>query len=211
LLAGRQHEAMTVVDRCIDDGRGLVDVELNIIQPSLYRIGEKWQANQVTVAQEHMATAIVQSVMTMGLLRSLPPAMIGKRALLACVEGNEHAIGLRMISDAFQLAGWDVQYLGANVPTAALVAQAVEWKPDIVALSVSFAQQLRVVKNVVAQLAERLGTERPTVIFGGLAINRFSQLAGIAGADAYCANAPAAVVYANQQSRVGAVGAVVSG
>jgi MerR family transcriptional regulator, light-induced transcriptional regulator len=209
LLAGFQGEALAVMNRCIDRGHSLVDVELNVIQASLYQIGEQWQAGQVSVAQEHMATAIVQSVMTAGLLRSPPPAMIGKRVLLACVEGNHHAIGLRMVSDAFQLAGWDVQYLGANVPTPALVGQAAEWKPDLVGLSVSFVQQLRVVKDVIARLGERLGSIRPAIIIGGLAINRFNQLAGMVGADAHSANAQAAVIYANQSSAVRASGAVV--
>jgi methanogenic corrinoid protein MtbC1 len=118
--------------------------------------------------------------------------------LLACVEGNNHTIGLRMVSDAFQLAGWDVQYLGASVPTRALVGQAAEWKPDLIGLSVSFAQQLRAVKEVVAQLGDRLGNTRPAVIIGGLAINRFNRLAKMVGADSWSADAAAAVVYANQ-------------
>ncbi len=197
LLAGSQREALAVVNRCIDGGHSLVEVEMHVIQPALYQIGEKWQANQVTVAQEHMATAIVQSVMTVGLLRSPPPALLNKRALLACVEGNNHAIGLRMVADAFQLGGWDVQYLGANVPTPALVAQAAQWKPDLVGLSVSFPQQLRVVRIIVGQLIERLGSTRPAVIIGGLAINRFNQLAGVVGADACMADAQAAVASAS--------------
>ncbi|MBY0271496.1 MAG: cobalamin-dependent protein [Burkholderiales bacterium] len=197
LLAGNQREALAVVNRCIDRGHSLIEVEMHVIQPALYQIGEKWQANQVTVAQEHMATAIVQSVMTMGLLRSPPPALISKRILLACVPGNDHAIGLRMVADAFQLGGWDVQYLGANVPTPALVAQAVEWKPDLVGLSVSFPQQLPEVKTIIEQLGARFGSARPAVIIGGLAINRFNRLAGMVGADAYMANAQAALASAN--------------
>lgn len=197
LLAGNQNEALAVVTRGIDGGHSLVEIEMHVIQPALYRIGEKWQANQVTVAQEHMATAIVQSVMTIGLLRSRPPALINKRILLACVSGNNHAIGLRMVADAFLLGGWDVQYLGANVPTPALVAQAVEWKPDLVGLSVSFPQQLPVVKAIIAQLGARFGNARPAVIIGGLAINRFNRLAEVIGADACMANAQAALLSAN--------------
>ncbi len=197
LLAGHQREALAVVNRCIDDGRSLVEIEMHVIQPALYQIGEKWQSNQVTVAQEHLATAIVHSVMTMGLLRSPPPALISKRILLACVSGNDHAVGLRMVADAFLLGGWDVQYLGANVPTPALVAQAVEWKPDLVGLSVSFPQQLPVVKAIIAQLGARFGSARPAVIIGGLAINRFNRLAEMVGADACMANAQAALASAN--------------
>jgi methanogenic corrinoid protein MtbC1 len=193
LLAGDQREALAIVNRCIDQGRSLVEIELHVIQAALYNIGEKWQANRVTVAQEHIATAIAHSVMTVTLLRAQPPAPIGKRVLLACVEANNHAVGLRMVADAFQLAGWELQYLGANVPTAALVSQAVAWQPNLVAISVSFAQQLRVVKEVIAQLTERFGGARPPVIVGGLAINRFTELAGVVGADAYCGDSQSAL------------------
>lgn len=198
LLLGSQREAVAVLDRCLDDQHSLVDTELHVIQPALYRIGEQWQANKVSVAQEHLATAIARSVMTAGLLRSLPPAPIGKKVLLACIEGNNHDIGLRMVADAFSLAGWDVQYLGANVPTPALLQQAVDWHPDLVGLSVSFPQQLRVVREVIAQLTERAGAARPPVIVGGLAINRFSQLAGVVGADACGADARSAVAEGQQ-------------
>ena len=198
LLAGDHREALAVVNRCIDRGHGFLEVELHVIQSALYRIGEKWQTNQVTVAQEHIATAIVQSVLTMGLLRTAPLAPIGKRVLLACVEGNNHSVGLRMVTDAFLLAGWDVQYLGASVPTLALLLQVAEWKPDLVGLSVSFAHQLRVVKEVIAKMSEQLGSARPAVIIGGLAINRLNQLADMVGADACGTDAQAAVKIANQ-------------
>jgi methanogenic corrinoid protein MtbC1 len=198
LLAGRQREALSIVNDCIDVGHGLVDVEQHIIKPSLYHIGERWQANQVTVASEHLATAIAHSVMTAGLLRSTPAEMIGRRVLLACVAGNVHTIGLRMVADAFELAGWDVQYLGANVPTPAMIRHAETWRADLVGLSVSFAQQLPVVKQAIGQLNESLGTERPAVIVGGLAINRFSQLAEMVGADACSVDAPSAVIRANE-------------
>lgn len=198
LLAGNQREALELLTRCIDDGHSLIEIELHLIQAALYQIGEKWQANQVSVAQEHMATAIAQSVMTVGLLRSPSPASIGRRVLLACVEGNNHAVGPRMVADAFLLAGWEVQYLGANVPTRALLGQVSAWKPHLVGLSASFAQQLRVVKEVIAQLHAQSAAARPAVIIGGLAINRFDRLAGVVGADAYCADAQAALAYAQR-------------
>jgi len=201
LLVGNQREAMAMVSGCIDQGRSLIEIEMHLIQPALYGIGEKWQANQVSVAQEHMATAIAQSAMSLGLLRSSPSAPLGRRALLACAEGNSHSLGLQMVTDAFQLAGWDVQFLGANVPSPALVRQVAEWKPDLVCLSVAFAQHLRAVKVVIAQLDERLGAIRPGIMIGGLAINRFNQLAEMAGADAFCTDAQAAVAAANQVIR----------
>ncbi|MBK7473122.1 MAG: cobalamin-dependent protein [Betaproteobacteria bacterium] len=192
LLAGGRRGAEAQFDRCLAQGHGLVEAELHVIQPALYNIGQKWQDNQVTVAQEHLATAISQSVMTYGLLKSEVPPANGRRTVLACVEGNQHAVGLQMVADAFQLAGWDVHYLGANVPTGALLQHVVNCRPDLLGLSVSFAQQLRVVKDVIARLQAH-GADRPPVVIGGLAINQFDSLAGTLGADAWSPDARAAV------------------
>lgn len=54
-----------------------------------------------------LASAYVQATFA-------PP--VGKTAMFACVEGNHHSIGLHMLSDAFETAGWDVLFLGANLP-----------------------------------------------------------------------------------------------
>lgn len=193
LLAGRQPEASAIINRCIDDGHSLIDVEIHVIQPALYGIGAKWQTNQVSVAQEHLASAMAQSLMTSALLRYSLPVSTGKRVLLACVAENTHAIGLRMVTDAFQLAGWEVQYLGADVPTPALIKQVIDWKPDLLGLSVSFPHQLKTVRDVISRLNQALGDTRPAIIIGGLAINRFNQLANVVGADTWSPDASSAV------------------
>jgi methylmalonyl-CoA mutase cobalamin-binding domain/chain len=202
LAGGSLREAMTIVNGCAERGCGWVEIEMHVIQPALYAIGEKWQKNQITVATEHIASAVAQSVMTMGFQRSSTRSTANsKRVLLACAEGNHHAMGLRMVADAFALDGWDVQYLGANVPAAALVRHAIESRVDLVCLSLSFAQQLKAVKEIISQLAEQLADKRPRVVVGGLAINRFSRLATLAGADAYGTDALAAVACGNEMSR----------
>lgn len=198
LLAGDRRGAESLFDACLAQGGSLVDAELGLIQPALYDVGLKWQNNVISVAQEHLATAIAHTLMTRGLLQSAVPASNGKRILLACVAGNSHALGLQMVADAFQLAGWDVQCLGANVPTIALAEQIGVFKPDLLGLSVSFAQQLRVVKEIMSRLEQLYGEARPAVIIGGLAINQFNRLAGALGADAWGVDARAAVATAAQ-------------
>lgn len=198
LLSGNHRQAHAILQRCLAQRRSLTGFELHVIQPSLYSIGEKWQANQVSVAQEHMATAIAQSVMTVALQNAQSKESVDLRVLLACVEGNNHAVGLQMVADAFLIAGWEVQFLGGNVPTSSLIQQASKWQPDLIGLSVAFPQQIRVAKTVITQLSERLGNKRPAVMIGGLAFNRFNGLAGMIGADNFCVDAQAAVDYANR-------------
>ena len=193
LLAGNIRGAVEIVDALLEQGRGLVEIEMHVIQPALYAVGREWQANEVSVAQEHLATAIAQTAMTHGLLRSDAAPPNEKRVLLSCVEGNIHAVGLQMVADAFQLGGWEVQYLGANVPTASLVGHVEAWQPDLLALSMSFVWQMPVVREIIARLNQSLGEDRPPVMVGGLAINRFDNGATLIGADAWSSDATSAV------------------
>lgn len=198
LLAGRQAEAAALIQECLDAGHGLIDVEMHVIQPALYGIGERWQRNEVSVIQEHMATAIAQSLMTMALQQCAPPPNQGKMAVLACVEGNQHAVGLRMVADTLIMGGWEVQFLGANVPTVGLIRHVQATRPQLVGLSVSFAQQLPAVRAVIQGLVRELGPERPPVMIGGLAINRFTPLAGLVGAAGSSPDARATLLAAEQ-------------
>jgi methanogenic corrinoid protein MtbC1 len=189
LLMGQRQAAQQVVHNCQAQGHSLVDIEAHVVQPAMYRIGDGWQANRVTVVQEHMATAIAHAVMSESLAQQAPPALNGRRVILACVTGNHHALGLRMVADAFEVQGWEVMYLGANVPTRALVDMVVSECPDLLGLSVSFAQQLVEVRDVMAQLNACMHDARPPVIVGGLVINRFKPLVNMVGVDAHAGSA----------------------
>ena len=196
LLAGDRGGAISLFDRCLGQGHSLVEAELHLVQSALYSIGRKWQNNEVSVAQEHLATAISQAVMIQGLMKTVVPASNGKRILLACVEGNHHTLGLQMVADAFQLSGWEVQCLGGDVPTRSLIAHLTQYRPHLLGLSVSFAQQLRVVKQIMSLLKPLQDVERPAVIVGGLAVNHFNRLADSLGADGWSPDARSAVASA---------------
>lgn len=184
LIAGDKNEALSIMNNLLDTGKNLIDIEMHVMQPALYSIGKKWQENKITVTQEHIATAIVQALMTVGLQKSRPPALNANKVLLACVAGNQHAIGLRMVSDAFQLLGWNIKYLGANVSTPVILEQILNEKPDLVGLSVSFPQQIATVKDVIQKICASYSRGKPTVMVGGLAINQFGRLTNLIGADA---------------------------
>ena len=198
VLAGDARGAMVLVNSCMARGDSLVAVEVHVMQPALYRIGVLWQENKLSMVQEHLATAVVQSVMTSALLRTSAPAAIGRRVVLAAVAGNQHLLGLRMVADAFQLAGWDVDYLGANVPTTMLVEQVAASAPDLLGLSVAFAHQLPEVNATLAQLRARCGDATPPVLIGGVAIRQFELLARSLGASAFGLDADAAVAEASR-------------
>lgn len=160
-------------------GGDYMKLATHLFQPSLYRVGELWQQNRASVAQEHLATAIVQNQLAQLYAAAEFGPANGRRALFACVEGNHHALGLRMVCDAFELAGWTVQYLGASLPLAALIAQATALQPCLIGLSASLAQQTTTLRTSILALRAEFERRRlacPEIIVGGLATNQIESL-----------------------------------
>ncbi|MDY7226353.1 cobalamin B12-binding domain-containing protein [Hyalangium rubrum] len=167
-LRGDRREALRLlVDEGLLQGIPLQDIHLKVIQPAQYEIGRLWQENIISVAQEHLATAISQLALS-HLYRHLPrdPAN-GKVIMLSCVEGELHEVGARMASDFLEMAGFDVRFLGANVPTDHLVRMVREQRPDLLALSVSMTYHLPALRLAVA--AVHAVAPRLPIAVGGLA------------------------------------------
>ena len=199
MLAGQRREASALFNQALDREASLADAEIHVVQPALYEVGRRWQQNRVSVAQEHLATAMAQSLMAQGFGRAVAAADNGRKALLACPAGNRHSVGLRMVADAFELAGWTVHYLGANVPQAALIAQIRRLRPDLVGLSASLPQELRGLRQTLAALRASLADSCPRIVVGGLVFNQFPLLAQsvsaeLLGADAVSAAAAASAL-----------------
>lgn len=138
LRAGDGGDADRVARTAHAHGLSVPEVYVEVIQPAMYWIGELWEAGVISVAEEHLATAISERVMA-----ALYPAILteppGSRplALVAAVEGEHHVLGARMAADVLEGRGHTVRYLGANVPIDSLVAMAQRLRPSVIGLSVS--------------------------------------------------------------------------
>jgi len=182
LLQGDSRRAAEIFDARLKAGASFLDVELHLVQPALYQVGRDWQENRVSVAQEHLATATAITLMAQEFSSVGQAEANGKKAVFACIEGNEHDVGLRIVADAFEPQGWDVQFLGANIPTPELVEQVKCWVPDLLGLSVAFPHQLRATREAISQLHNELGKACPAIMVGGLAFNALA-VAPTLGAD----------------------------
>jgi MerR family transcriptional regulator, light-induced transcriptional regulator len=172
-----------------------VEIATRLFQPALYDVGRLWERNQITVAREHLATAISQTLLTqLFLTAELVAKPAEKIALFAAVEGNQHHMGLRIVSDAFELAGWVALFLGANTPTDALVDQVDRVRPDVLGLSASMVQHLPPLQRAVHTLKAELGTRCPDILIGGLATNQHNEVWRWIGADAWAPDAKRAVM-----------------
>ncbi len=137
LLSGDQRRCAEIVSGLLDND---IDVKLlykNLFQRSLYEIGELWEMNKISVATEHLATSITESLLTL-----VYPIIFAKphtehTAIVSCVANEFHQIGGKMVADFLELNGWHAYFLGANTPVRDLVELIEEKKPNFAALSLS--------------------------------------------------------------------------
>ena len=198
LLRGDQRTAMNIFQDFSDHGRKFLEAELHLVQPAMYQIGRGWRDNHISIAQEHLATATVHGLLAREFASAKLSPPNGWSIVLAGVEGNQHIIGLRMVADAFELAGWDVRCLGANTPTRSLVQFVRNMRPNVVGLSVALPQHLRSAREASASLRSELGDAGPSVLLGGLAVNELSTPATMLGAHTTGLDAKSAVEAAAQ-------------
>lgn len=146
----------------LDDGLGagvsVPELYLDVIQPAQYQIGRLWQANAVSVAETYVATGI--SHLALSMLYPFLPRVVpnGRSAFVACVGGEHHDLGARMVADFYEMAGFSVRYLGANLSAERLVAMVREDPPDVLGLSVTMTSNIA---------ALRLTVDRARVAAGG--------------------------------------------
>ena len=195
VLDGDRRRAMTVVDDAREAGMGLRDLYVEVFQPALREVGRLWQENRITVADEHLATAITQAAMSRLYGELFAPHPGPPRLLIAaCTDSERHEVGLRMVCDLLEMEGWDTRFLGATVPTERLVKMILEEKPDVVALSAALAHHLPHLAETIRAIRAATGAAGPVIAVGGRPFLGDSGLAARVGADLTATDAAQAVV-----------------
>ncbi|PLX01393.1 MAG: hypothetical protein C0594_13235 [Marinilabiliales bacterium] len=90
-----------------------------------------------------------------------------KRVIVACVENEFHQIGIKMISDIFEMNGWSAHFLGSNTPTNELISFTKTIMPDMLAISLSLYFHLPFLENMLQMIRKEFPTL--TVLVGGQA------------------------------------------
>lgn len=112
----------------------LVDAIHEVWVPLLRRVGDGWQAGEVSVAQEHYVAAVAREV-AMAWFRALGSAGSGPRVLCACAPDELHDLPLLWVAVELRRLAWRVSWLGAQVPAADLAEAVASLEPDVVCLS----------------------------------------------------------------------------
>ena len=125
-----------------------------VVLPYLHRLGERWEAGEVSVAQEHFASNLLRGRL-LGLAQGWGQGQ-GPGAILACVPGEHHELGLLVFGVALRRRGWRITYLGTDSPIGAVADIARSLAPAVVVLlSINpdnFLDHAREIKKLAKQV-----------------------------------------------------------
>lgn len=201
LLRGERHVASRLVLDAVEAGTGIRDVYMYVFQRTQHEVGCLWQTNRLSVAQEHYCTAATQLVMSQLYPYIFAGPRNGHTMVATCVAGDLHEIGVRMVSDFFEMDGWDTFYLGANTPNASLLRTIEERGAEVLAISATMTFHLRAVRELIAALRGTEAGRRVKILVGGYPFNLAPDLWQVVGADAWGRDAPESVVAAGRLLR----------
>jgi len=167
LISGDRRFCSRYAHQYLEENPSIQDLYEDVFKASLYEIGKLWEYNKISVATEHLASAIVEAILNEFYHEIVSEPTNEKRVILSCIEKEQHQIGIKMVSDVFEMNGWKTYFLGADTPIKELVDYTKLIKPDLLSISMSLYFHL---PNLVSTL-ERIRKEFPKipVLVGGQA------------------------------------------
>ncbi len=168
LLDGDKKQCLQIVINLLEKNVPLKDVYLQLFQRSMYRIGQMWENERCTVANEHIATKITESLVEITATHYGSENRIGKTALITCIDKEYHELGARMVAGFLEANGWDTIFIGSNTPQIDVIELIKERKPEVVGISNNFYINI----SRLAKLINNIKREFPEqeILVGGQAL-----------------------------------------
>lgn len=188
IQARRRDDALELVRSAARDA-GLA-AAVKLLAEVQQAVGDLWQQNELTVADEHAATAVVDLALAAACLEAeRRPHALGGTVVVACAEEEWHVMPARMFAEQLTAAGWDVVFLGASTPAEHLQRFVAAEPPAAVAVSCTVPLYLHGARRAIAA-SHAVGVP---VLAGGAAFGTAPNRAAAIGADAWASTLDGAV------------------
>ena len=166
ILGGHRTAALNVALELLRDGRSVPDVYTDLLQAAQYEVGRLWEDNRISVSTEHMATAITQYVVAQMYSRMQIPDSKRGNAIVTGVEGELHQLGANMVADVLEADGWNVRFLGTQLPHRDILQAIDAHEPLLVGISTTMLFNLPTVARLVEDV-RRTAPGKLQIIVGG--------------------------------------------
>jgi methylmalonyl-CoA mutase cobalamin-binding domain/chain len=149
-----------------------------VASPSIREIGHGWENGTLTVGQEHLATVVFRGVLGW-IIETVEANDRTARLLVATPAGQVHELGALLAGAAAASEGWDVVYLGADLPASEVLSAAAQAGVHAVALSIVLPTADASLMRNLTEIREGLPPD-VSLFLGGAAVDddpeRFSKL-----------------------------------
>ncbi len=152
LRDGDERTATDVVVRLCSQQESIVDVIERVLVPALVRIGEEWSTGDLSIAEEHRASAIVERILV-----AVDQRRAGRprgKVAIAATAGDQHGLPVAMAGAVLRADGWTVELLGRDLPEEAIMTYVETDEPDLVVLTVTNPELLAPARKVQGRLED---------------------------------------------------------
>lgn len=172
VIKGDKVECSSIAKNYLDQSHSFTELYEHILKKALYDVGFLWETNKISVATEHMATAITESILNELYVNYNFRVNGNKKAVLTCVENEQHQVGIKMVADTFESHGWETFFLGTGIPVHELIAFIHQTNPEVLAVSLSVYFNFLNLNKML----ESITSEFPNleIIIGGQAFNNIT-------------------------------------
>jgi len=167
LISGKHLVCADLAEKILKKQIPVKELYVSLFQRALYKVGELWEHNKISVAAEHMATSITEGLMNRIYPDIASQKRVGKKVIVSAVENEQHQVGAKMVADLFEINGWDAFYLGAGTPTHEIIRFAEEIRPDVIGISLSVYFHMEKLEKMVRAIREHFPLIR--ILVGGQA------------------------------------------
>lgn len=167
LIDGGEEAATNFVVTAHLEGKPLTEIIDRLICPAMQEIGELWHREEISVAQEHLATRTVISAIYK--LRSTLPVPEMKNALVVCcaMEGDLHELPALLAQITVENEGVEVVNFGAATPLYCLADEIVRYSPNFVCISAAVINDLERLSRDYKDFREKIAKLGIPILLGG--------------------------------------------
>ena len=138
----------------------------DILKPSMYKIGDLWDAGKLGVASEHIASNVAREMM--GIISDKNNKNGNKARILLCTPtGEEHSLGCQMLQSFLQSKGFRVFNLAPSAPSETIMNFIEMEDPDIVMVSITIEDNVKAGQRLVSKIKSNYNLP---VLVGGQAV-----------------------------------------
>ncbi len=190
VLEGNGSDAIKLVVDARDQGMSL-EQTYEVLMKAQKEIGRMWHHAEIRISEEHFVTHTTERAMAVLAYQAEKQPSNGLTVVSAGVAQNAHDIGVRVVSDFFEFAGWRAVCLGGDLPSTDIAAAVKYFHASLVLLSAALSTQLKAVRETVQAVRDIKADCK--IMVGGTALEDTPNIWRQLGADAF-ASTPAEAV-----------------